>query len=612
MTLDAAVVPDPAGEVSAAVAWTQIEKIFASRHFRKADRLRRFLHFVAEEALQGRGGRIKETVIGLQVFDRRAATYDPGLDPIVRVQAGRVRAKLNAYYQQEGAGDQIVIEVPRGQYVPIFRVRPNAQHRTDASAVSVASAYPRNVVAVLPFKNLSAEHDNEYFADGLTEELTHALARIPWLRVTARRSAFQFKATDSDPREIGRLLGADRLIDGSVREAGGKVRVTLRLVDVANGLQLWSGKFERTMHDIFALQDEIVYAIRRTLSGLLGATGDLADADMPARAGTNSLEAFDHYLKGRFHWNRRNGRDLRTAILHFQEAVRVDPGYGRAYSGLADCHHMLGMSGAEAPTSCMPIARRSALRAIEIDYGLAEAHTSLAAVLANFDWDRRAAEREFRRAVEIDGDYATAHHWYSLICLLPEGRFAEALDEIGRAKALDPISLPINLAHSLVLLLSNDCAAAISQCEKVLGLDPDYYRAYWFLGLAHDRLGNSDAAIAALETARNRGSGENAFHGHVLGALGRVCARNGHADRALAIIGEMTAMAITAYIDPFEMAQVYVGLGDEDAALRSLERAADERSGYLVHIAVWPGFETLRQNLRFRALLSRLSLPLIA
>lgn len=611
MTSDAAPLPDALGEVSAALARTQIAKIFASRHFRKADRLKRFLQFVTEETLIGRSAQIKESVIGLTVFHRRAATYDPSVDPIVRVQAGRVRAKLITYYEQEGAGDHVLIEVPRGQYVPTFRMRPSVPlHSSGARPDLEIEAWPANVVAVLPFLNMSADRESEYFSNGLTEELTHSLACIPSIHITARRSALQFRRRDRDVREIGRVLGAGKIVVGSVRKAEDQLRISVQLVNVADGLQIWSEKYDRTMRDVFALQDEIADAIGQALSRHLALSPQLAEAREPRgpRGQTKSLEAFNHYLKGRFHWNKRGERGLRTAILHFQEALRVDPDYGRAYSGLADCYIMLSMSGAEAPAGCMPLARRAALRAVEIDDSLVEAHTSLAAVRANFDWDRTGAEREFQRALELDRSYATLHHWYSLISLLPEGRFDEAEDEIQWAEQLDPISLPINLAHAFVLLIGNNCQAAISQCTKVLGLDPNYYRAHWFMGLAHDRLGDFEAAIAALEIARNRGRGENAFHGRILGALGHAYARWGKPDRARAILDEMTAISITAYLDPFEVAQVHLGLGDVDTALDTLERAAEERSGYLVHIGVWPGFEVLRSSVRFKALLSRLSL----
>ena len=344
--------------VSAPAARAQIERILASRHFVKAHRLQRFLRFVSEETLKGLSAGIKETVIGVEVFDRRSATYDPRIDPIVRVQAGRVRAKLADYYEQEGAGDGVLVELPRGQYVPRFSVRVAAPVRAPGAPTD-AEPGQSNTIAVLPFVNMSADRANEYFSDGLTEELTHALARLPSLRITARRSAFQFKERDRDIREIGRLLGAGKIVEGSVRKVDDRLRITVQLVNVADGYQLWSEKYDRTMSDVFALQEEIAGAIGLALRYRLGA-GPAPRAAAP----TTSVDALNHYLLGRFHWNKRSAAGFRAAIAHFREAIQIDRAYGRAYAGLADCYIMLAMSGAETPAACMPLAREAALRAV--------------------------------------------------------------------------------------------------------------------------------------------------------------------------------------------------------------------------------------------------------
>ena len=260
--------PNSAEMVSAVAARAQVARILESRHFAKAERLKRFLRFVTEETLKGLSTEIKETVIGIEVFDRHAATYDPRMDPIVRVQAGRVRAKLADYYAQEGANDRVLVELPRGQYVPRFSVRSTASARAPgAPANAEPVARQSNTIAVLPFVNISADPANDYFSDGLTEELINALARLPSVRITARRSAFRFKGTDRDIREIGRLLGAGKIVKGSVRKVDDRLRITVQLVNVADGYQLWSEKYDRTMNDVFALQEEIAGAIRRRPQG---------------------------------------------------------------------------------------------------------------------------------------------------------------------------------------------------------------------------------------------------------------------------------------------------------------------------------------------------------
>ena len=550
---------------------------------------------MAESTLEGRVAEVKESVIGVEVFDRRVASYDPGVDPIVRVQAGRLRAKLTEYYEREGAQDDILIELPRGHYVPSFRVRPAGERQpSTANSEAEADIWRTNSVAVLPFVNTSSDPENEYFSDGLTEELIHSLASVPSLRVTARSAAFRFKEKGRDIREIGRQLGVSKIVEGSVRKAEDTLRITVQLVNVADGSQLWSEKYDRTIGDVLALQDEIARAIRQALSGRLTETRQ----PRPARHQTGSFEAFNHYMKGRFHWNKRNERGFRAAIDHFNEAIRIDPGYGRAFSGLADCYLMLGLSATEVPGICMPLARQAALRAVEIDDQLVEAHTSLGAVLAIFDWDRAGAEREFHRALEIDPSYATLHHWHSLFLLASEGRFDEAEDEIGWAEQLDPTSLPITLGHALVPLLRGHCDGVITQCTKVLNLDSGYYLAHWFQGRALDQLGDFQAATDALEEARARGSDANTYRARILGSLGHAYGRWGKRDHAEAIRDELEALSRTTYVDQFDMAQILRGVGDIDGAIERLERAAGERSSYLVYSNVWPTFEPLRSHPR--------------
>lgn len=601
----------PSGEVevaSAVASRAQVARILESHHFAKAERLKRFLRFVTEETLKGLSTEIKETVIGIEVFDRHAATFDPRMDPIVRVQAGRVRAKLAEYYAQEGANDRILVELPRGQYVPRFSV----QSTTSARALGLpANAEPAarqsNTIAVLPFMNIGSDPGSGYFSDGLTEELINALARLPSIRITARRSAFAFKGTDRDIREIGRLLGAGKIVKGSVRKVDDRLSITVQLVNVADGYQLWSEKYDRTMNDVFALQEEIALAIRLALRGLLG-EGSVQRAE----PSTRSVDALNQYLLGRFHWNKRDEAGFRAALAHFRNAIQIDPDYGRAHSGIADCYIMLAMSGAETPAVCMPSAEQAALRALEIDDRLVEAHTSLAVVRAGFHWDWSGSEIEFQRALESDASYATLHHWYSIYALAPLGRFDEAEDEIEWAERLDPTSLTINLGHAQTLYLVGDYPAAIAQCAKVLGIDGRYYRAYWWMGLAHSRLGNFEAARDALETARDRGRGDLAFRARILGALGHTFARWGKSDRAWAILDELAAMSESNYVDPFEIAHVHAGLGRMDAALDSLERAAADRSGWIVYCGIWPAFERLRSNQRFQALLNRMALGGVA
>ena len=592
------------GGVSAASARKQLDQILASRHFVNAQRLSRFLQFVAEKTLEGQGGQVKESLIGLQVFDRPPSSYDPGVDPIVRVQAGRLRAKLKEYYEREGAEDPVLIEVPRGRYVARFRMRSAEVLPSAGAGAETESDYWRATsVAVLPFVNMSPDPENEYFSDGLTEELIHSLASVPCVHVAARTSAFQFKGKARDVREIGRCLGVGKVLEGSVRRSGERLRITAQLINVTDGCQLWSERYDRTITDIFAIQDEIADAIGKRFSAQLAET----DRQLPARHQTANIEAFNHYLRGRYQWNKRTEQGVRAGVGHFQEAIRFDATYARAYSGLADCHLMLGMSAAEAPENCMPLARQAALRALEIDDRLGEAHTSLAAVMANFAWERAGAEREFHRALGLDQSYATLHHWFGFFLLAPQRQLAEAVDEVEWAMQLDPISLPINADLAMLHVWRGHYDAAIRQCKKALELDPNYHRAYWFLGAAHDQHEDFHAAVTALEKALAL-CGGNAFRSRILGALGLTFARWGKRERANAILGKMETLTETGYVDQFDIAQINAGLGETDKVMRRLERAARERSSFLVFMNVLPAFQSLRSDPRFEALLSQLSL----
>jgi tetratricopeptide (TPR) repeat protein len=456
--------PDSGDEVNSVASRAQVARILESSHFAKAERLKRFLRFVTEETLNGLSIEIKESVVGVEVFDRDAATYDPRTDPIVRVQASRVRAKLADYYANEGANDRVLVELPRGQYVPLFSLR------------STASA------------------------------------------------------------------------------------------------------------------------------GALGAPPN----GMPPP--TRSVVALNQYLMGRFHWNKRDEAGFRAGLAHFHKAIQIDPHHGRAFAGIADCNIMLAMSGAEAPAACMPLAERAALRALEIDNRLVEAHTSLGAVRAGFHWDWQGSETEFQRRLESDPSYATLHHWYSIYLLAPLSRFDQAKMEITLAEQLDPASLTINLGRAQTLYLAGECLSAIAQCTKVLRLDERYYRAYWWMGLAHSRLGNFESATEALETARARAGADTSFRARILGALGHTYGRSGRADRASAVLDELAAISQSNYVDQFEIAHVLAGLGRSDAALDNLERAAEDRSGWLSYCGVWSAFESLRPNPRFQALLKGMRL----
>lgn len=555
----------------------------------------RLLRFVVDETLRGQGAQLKETRLGLEVFGRRAESYDAAIDPIVRVQMGRLRARLRAYYERPGAADPVIIEVPPGSYVPVFRLREAAK-RQSADATG-----PAHRIAVLPFLNLSDAPASDYFSDGLTEELINLLARDRRLHVVARTSTFQFKGVARDARDIGRQLGAGKILEGSVRQVGTRVRITAQLIDVTDGCELWSERFDREITDIFAIQEEIAGAI---LGALRARISEVGTPLSPARR-DGTLEAYNHYLQGRFLWNKRTEQGLRGALTHFADAVRLDPTYARAYSGLADCYLMLGMSAADAPEQCMPQARSAAQTALELDDGLAEAHTSIAAVLNCYDRRRSAAEAGYHRAEALDASYATTRHWNGFFNLATAGRLTEAVRELETAVALDPLSPPILCDLGLVQCFAGNHHAADAQYAKTLEIAPHFHRPFWFRGLCLAARGECAAAEAALQEGL-RLCPDYAFRSRLLGTLGYCYGRWNKPRRAATVLRQLEEIAATRYVPRFDLAQLHAGGTARDTALAELAAAVEANESYAIFLKIWPAFQELRTHPQFGALVQRL------
>ncbi len=455
-------------------------------------------------------------------------------------------------------------------------------------------------IAVLPFVNLSPDPENEYFSDGLSEELTGALCKVPGLRVVARTSAFAFKGKDADVRTIGRQLNVRVVLSGSVRKAATRLRIAAQLVSVADGYHLWSEQYDRELDDVFAIQDEITGAIVNVLKLTL-----LSDeGGGVARQASDDVEAYELYLKGRHFWNKRTEQGVDKAIEYFRQALAHDAGYAPALAGLADCYTILGIYGARAPQQVMPLAKDAAARALSIDPSLAEAHTALGCVRATFDFDWPGAEQEFRRAIEIKPSYPTAHHWYALNCLAPQGRFDEALGQMQRAREFDPLSPVITTSVGVAHYFAREYRRAIDAYYQAIEIDAHFVMAYFFLGLAHAALGAMDDAIARLEHAQ-RLVGDSA---EVAAALGYVYAVAGRAGEAAALLGELEARRQRAYVSPALISQVYVGLGDRERALEALQEAARQRAADLIWLRVRPVFDPLREDPRYAALVARIGL----
>ncbi|PYX74863.1 MAG: protein kinase [Acidobacteria bacterium] len=466
-----------------------------------------------------------------------------------------------------------------------------------------ASPPKRASIAVLPLVNMSPDPENEYFGDGLTEELINALTRITGLQVVARTSAFRFRGRDLDIREVGKQLNVSHVLEGSVRKSANRIRVTAQLINVADGYHLWSDRYDREIKDIFALQDEIAEQIVARLK--LQLVPQQAAGFPLVRPQTSNLEAYNLYLKGRYFWNKRTNADLQRAVECFQEAIVADARFAAAHAGLADAYATLGIYGSSAPSQVFPVAREAALRALEIDPRMAEALTSLACVRAVFDWDWPQAETDFLRAIELHHGYVTAHHWYAINCLVPQGRFAEAESELLLARELDPLSLVVSTTLGLRLYLERHYDQAVLEFRKVLTLDENFVMAHYFLGQTYEQQGKQVEAVASLEravTLTSRGPEELAVLGHAHAVSGRVA-------EARKILEELSQASVRSYVSPVLMAQLLLGLGETEHALTWLEKAYQLRAVDLMWLRVRPVFEVLHSNPRFQELCRKIRLP---
>ena len=447
-------------------------------------------------------------------------------------------------------------------------------------------------LAVLPLENLSGDPSQEYFSDGMTDELTSKLATIDELRVISRTSARRYKTTDKSLRDIGRELGVDALVEGSVRLAGGRVRITVQLVEAATDESLWSETYDGADDDILGIQDRVARSIARELR-----------MELEARTRDIPPEAFHAYLRGRHHWNQRTEKDFLKAIEYFTEATSLAPAYAEAYAGLADTYSLLSVYNLQRPERAMPTARKAALEALRIDPGLAEAHASLANIDFLYDWNWPESEREFEKAIELNPAYATTYQWYGVF-LIAMNRPDDALRTMGQALELDPVSLSLNENLGWALYVARRYPEAIEQFEKTLELDPNFGRALRYLGLTQLYLGRHAEALGTLERARGALSGEPEVEADL--ALAHALA--GEKEEAQKMLEELMKESDERYVSPFLIASFHAGLGNFDDALDWLEKACNERAANVVFLGVEPAFDPLRAHPRFQTLLARVGL----
>jgi serine/threonine-protein kinase len=464
-------------------------------------------------------------------------------------------------------------------------------------SISPASGARGKSIAVLPFANMSPDPDNEYFADGMTEEVINVLTKIRDLRVTSRTSTSAFKGKNMDVRKIGEQLNVDSLLEGSVRRAGNKIRVTAQLIDVASGYHLWSERYDRDMVEVFEIQDEIARAIVERLKVELTGEGSAP----LVRSQTDDMEAYSLYVKGRYLWNQR-GEGLSSGLVCFQQAVARDPNYGLAHVGMADCYSLLGWYCLLPPKETFPLAIAAAEQALRIDESLAEAHISRALVATFFEWDWLLAEREFARGMDLNPGYPTGHHWFAEY-LLAMGRTDEALREARRAQELDPLGLIIFALLGGTFYYSRQYDQAIRECERAIEMGSTSIAAHHWLGLGYLQKGMLEQAVCVFERGIQIPTGRPLL----LGLLGHARALSGRTAQAERDFAEISDVGSKGY-SPLGAALVQLGLGAKDAALDWLEKAHEERAPMLMYLAVDPIFDGLRTESRFRRLVQRMAL----
>jgi TolB-like protein/DNA-binding winged helix-turn-helix (wHTH) protein/Flp pilus assembly protein TadD len=455
-------------------------------------------------------------------------------------------------------------------------------------------------LAVLPLDNLSGDASQNYFADGMTDELITDLAQISALRVISRTSVMVYKGARKPLPQIARELNVDAMVEGTVLRSGNQVRITAQLIEASTDKHLWSQSYEGELRDTLALQKRVARAI-----------ADQIRINLTPReqAGLKTVkvvnpEAYESYLKGRYFWNKRTADGLRVALAYFNEAIEEDPTYAQAYSGLADTYALLGdwQYAVMSPKEAFPKAKAAAIKALEMDGALGEAHNSLAFVLDGFDWDLDSGGKEFRRAIELNPGYATAHHWYAWhLSLL--GRYDEAIAEMRKAENLDPLSLIINADLAELLVLAHSYDESIRQSRKTIEMDPNFALAHNQLAQAYLQKHMYDEAVAELQKAVQLSAGSPIC----IANLARAYVVSGKRSEAVKLLSDLKKRSSPGYSNASEIAMIYTSLGDTDQAMNWLDKGYEER--FNPGVLLRPGFDPLRSELRFQNLARRVGLP---
>jgi TolB-like protein/Tfp pilus assembly protein PilF len=473
--------------------------------------------------------------------------------------------------------------------------------KTTSRLSSGSERLPIDSLAVLPFFTSSNDQNAAYLAEGIPESLIVNLSRLSELRVMAWSTVARFRGKELDALEVGRDLGVRAVFAGRMYQFADNLVIKTELVNTSDGSQIWGGQFQRKLDDLFTIEQEIAQEICEHLRLKLNEE----ERERLVKRYTENAAAYQAYLKGRYYWNQRTAKSLKKAVESFEEAIELDDRYALAYAGLADCYLLVSIYGAAPPKAVMPRAKAVAIKALEIDDGLAEAHTSLAAALAWFDWDWEASEREFKRAIELNPSYTVAHHWYGSVLLTARGRFDEAMASELRALELEPLSLVVNSNLGFICNHRGRYQEAIDHLLKTIEIDENFVYAHFHLGLSYAHLGRFDEAIAELQRAIELAGGRGAL---IRSALGYVYAAAGRREEALQVLAELQSFPLNRDVSPFYLAMIHAGLGNNEQALSWLESAVEERYNWVIWLRSEPVVEGLRGEARLMAMLRQMGL----
>lgn len=625
------------------VVLAELERLLQSQMFQNAKGQSKFLRFVVRESLEGRAGQLKEYLIGVEVFGR-GESFDPRTNNIVRTEANRLRAKLAKFYEGDGHDSFVRIDLPKGGYAPVFVERPIV--KSPAPETEIVSTSPpapgrtrrlfsptaiaggilvivaivaaggaiwgrgglRSVpspdaasIVVLPFLNLSSQAD-EFVSDGLTDELINSLGKVPGLHVVARTSAFQYKGRNLDVRRIGRELSVRTVLEGTLRLEGGRFRITAQLNDAGNGYRIWSRSFDRESDDVLGMQREISQAIVDALGLELTAGGRGLAANQAAdRSRLENPDAYQSFLKGVYFSNKHTGEYIQRAISYFDDAISKAPNYAPAYSGLARCYSMLP-SFTKVPThDVMDKWKSAALRALELDPTLAEAHVYLGEnYMVDYDWI--SAERELKASLEVDSGHADGFRAYSLY-FAKTGRLDQAIAQARKAVDLDPVSVHASNSLAKYLYQSRRFDEAVEQYHNSIQLDPNDGISHQGLGLVYLQKKMYRDGINESEACSRIMKGDP----FITGQVGYAYAVSGNLARARENLATMENLATTRGTVSLAVANVYIGLGERDQAFEWLAKAVEQHDVNLF-VQTDPLYDPLRGDPRFTALLHRMNL----